>query len=118
MASTEVTVSVKDTEAFISLLEASAEFFEWYNKTYLDNHINDPEHPWCKLRQVLDGFLDRSIASKRIMNSKNDVGGNSWNESDAGYTSVERQREVSASLAAKDNSTLNNEACDSERRSR
>ena len=62
MASTEITVSVKDTETYATLLEASFEFFAWYNKTYQQHPSNHPDHPWCKLGQVLHDLRDRGIA--------------------------------------------------------
>ena len=62
MASTQITVSVKDTETFVELLKASFEFFEWYNKTYQQQPSNHPDHPWCKLGQVLNELSERGIA--------------------------------------------------------
>jgi hypothetical protein len=53
-----VTVSIKDTEAFVDLLEASSEFFAWYNKTYQNQPSNHPDHAWCKLGLVLQSLTD------------------------------------------------------------
>jgi len=58
MASSNVTVSIKDTEAFVDLLTASADFFGWYNKTYQQQPSNHEDHPWCKLGDVLHRLSD------------------------------------------------------------
>lgn len=41
-----------------SLLKASREFFAWYNKTHQYQPSCHPEHPWCKLGQVLHDVAD------------------------------------------------------------
>ena len=56
-----VEVSVKDTEVFVELLQASAEFFAWYNKTYQQQPSS---HPWCKLSSVLQSLSDMAKCDK------------------------------------------------------
>ena len=58
MAITEITVSIKDTEAFAELLKASFDFLAWYNRTYQQRPSNHPDHPYCKIEQVLHELLD------------------------------------------------------------
>lgn len=53
MAPKQITVSVKDTEVFAELLKASIDFFAWYNRTYQTEPSIHPEHPWCRLGEVL-----------------------------------------------------------------
>lgn len=58
----DITVSVKDTEAFVELLENSFEFFSWFNKTY-PNPSTNPDHPWCKLGSTFSKLSDGAIDS-------------------------------------------------------
>lgn len=40
----------------IELLNASIEFFSWYNKTYQNQPSNHPDHPWCKLGKIISNL--------------------------------------------------------------